>query len=49
MSIIAFRRGEGKPKKYTDDEVARAKEALDRFYFKQHGVWPQSDRKGDDT
>ena len=47
MSIIALRRGEGKPKKYTDAEVAQAKEALDRMYLKEHGSLPKSDRKED--
>jgi len=41
-------RGEGKPKKYTDEDLVQAKEELDRIYFRQHGVWPQSEAKKDD-
>jgi hypothetical protein len=38
LSIRALRRG---PKKYSGEEIARAKEALDRMHFAEHGVWPE--------
>jgi hypothetical protein len=43
LSIISLRRGEGKrkPKKYTDEDVVRAKEALDRMYLREHGKLPE--------
>ncbi|MCL1939951.1 MAG: hypothetical protein FWG04_04755 [Desulfovibrionaceae bacterium] len=41
LSIISLRRGGGKPKKYTDEDVARAKEALDRMYLREHGTLPE--------
>ncbi|MCL1939891.1 MAG: hypothetical protein FWG04_04450 [Desulfovibrionaceae bacterium] len=43
LSIISWRRGEGKrkPKKYTDEDVARAKETLDRMYLREHGTLPE--------
>jgi hypothetical protein len=47
MSITALRRGVGKPKKYTDEDVAKAKEQLDQMYFKEHGFWPKTDSKKD--
>ncbi|MCL1939890.1 MAG: hypothetical protein FWG04_04445 [Desulfovibrionaceae bacterium] len=46
LSIIALRRGEGKPKKYTDEDVARAKEALDRMYLREHGSLPEEPPSG---
>ena len=47
MSIRSLWRGGGKPKKYTDEDLARAKEKLDRMYFEEHGSWPKTDRKKD--
>ena len=49
VSIRSIHRGGGSPKKYTDEEVARAKEAMDRMYFQKHGFWPKADNKKDDT
>ena len=49
LSIRSLWRGGGKPKKYTDEEVARAKDALDRMYFQEHGVWPKADNKKGDS
>jgi hypothetical protein len=47
MSIQALLRGPRKNIDYTDEELARAKEALDRMYFEEHGSWPKTDRKKD--
>jgi len=41
VSIRSLLRGGGKSKKYTDEEIARAKEELARMYFKEHGYWPR--------
>ena len=51
MSIRWLLRGGGKhkPKKYTDEDVTQAKATLDRMYFKEHGYWPKTDRKKDDS
>ena len=47
LSIQLIRRGVGKPKKYTDEELSRIKEELDRIYFEQHGTWPKPYRQKD--
>ena len=49
MSIRSLQRGPRKYIDYTDEEVVRAKEALDRMYFEEHGSWPKTDRKKDDS
>jgi hypothetical protein len=41
LAIISLRRGEGKPRKYTDEDAARAKETLDRMYLREHGTLPE--------
>ena len=41
ISIRGLLRGEGKPKKVTDEEIRRAKEKLDRMYLLEHGTLPQ--------
>jgi len=41
VSIRALLRGGWKPKKYNDEEVARAKEELDRMYLQEHGYLPK--------
>jgi hypothetical protein len=38
LSIPALRRG---PKKYNNEDVARAKEAWDRMYFAEQGAWSE--------
>jgi hypothetical protein len=45
LSIISLRRGGGKrkPKKYTDEDVARAKEALDHMYLREYGTLPEEE------
>ena len=48
-SIRSMQRGEGKPKKYTDEDVAKAKEELALMYFKEHGSWPKADNKKGDS
>ena len=45
VSIRALWRGKGRPPKYTDEDVARAKETLDRMYLKEHGRLPEEDKK----
>ena len=45
-SIRALWRGE-KPK-YTDEDAARAKKALDRMYLKEHGKLPEEDKEEND-
>jgi hypothetical protein len=45
MSIIAIRHGKGKPK-YTEEDVVKAKAALDRMYFREHGRWPEEEEEG---
>ena len=46
LSIRALRRGAGKtkPKQYTDEDAARAKEEMDRLYLKEHGSLPEEPR-----
>jgi hypothetical protein len=41
LSIRAIQSDEGKPKTLTDEDLARAKEEMDRMYFAEHGVWPK--------
>jgi hypothetical protein len=38
LSIRTLWRG---PIKYSDEDVARATDALDRMYVAEHGVWPK--------
>lgn len=45
LSIRALRRGEGKSRPYTDEDVARAKEELDRMYLKEHGSLPEEEKR----
>ena len=35
-------RGEGKKPVYTDEDIARAKEKMDRLYLREHGAPPQA-------
>jgi hypothetical protein len=51
LSIRAIRRGEGKvePKTYTEEDVAKAKEALDRMYLKEHGKLPEEEEHKKDA
>ena len=40
LSIRGLLRGEGKPKKVTDNDIQHAKEALDKMYLLEHGTLP---------
>ncbi len=41
MALRAIRRGEGKPKPYTDEDAKRAEAELDRMYLRDHGEPPE--------
>ena len=51
LSIRALRRGAGKtkPKQYTDEDAARAKEEMDRLYGKERGSLPEEPRPEKDS
>ncbi|MCL1889039.1 MAG: hypothetical protein FWF99_00850 [Desulfovibrionaceae bacterium] len=51
MCIVAIRamlRGEHKPKRYTDEELAKVIEELDRMFFREHGYWPEEPKSDKD-
>ena len=46
LSIRALRRGEGKPKKYTEEDATRAEAELDAMYLRDHGELPEKPKTG---
>ena len=45
LSILSIRRGETKPKPYTDEEIAQAEADLDAMYLRETGELPKKPEK----
>jgi len=45
LAILSIRRGEAKPKPYTDEEIAQAEAELDAMYLRETGEEPKKPEK----